>query len=96
MDEWHGAEGLEPLLDALGDAMAERIRTRRRRRLIGGSGLVLAAAAAVATLVLVTVDQEAAPTGPPDAGLNVESSRGFVVFPTSRDDITVIWLMDPE
>jgi hypothetical protein len=93
MDEPNGIQGLDPLLGALADEMAQRVRRRRRRRALGTSGLAFAAAAAIAGLVFVTLEPEAAAPSP-EAGLNVESSRSFVVFPTSRDDITVIWLME--
>jgi hypothetical protein len=98
-------EALGRLLDDMSAEVANRVERRvgKRRWIIGsGAGAV---AAAVATLaVLGTLETGGLGSGDPgaggataaaefDAGLDVEAPGPFVVFPTSDENITVIWLL---
>lgn len=86
---------LDRLLTGLSTEAAARMKRRgSRRRWIRGAG-ALAAAAVVAGIALA-LPETPSPERPRDEGLNVSSSRPFAVIPTSREDITIIWLMDSE
>lgn len=96
---------LDRLLDAMGAELASRLERKRRRRpwLAWTGGMVAAASVAAAvwfgspgTRLQVDGDgssAEGAMEAALDAGLDVEASGSFVVFPTSNEDITVIWLL---
>ena len=87
---------LDLLLKGVGGEMAlgveRRVRKRRRRT------YALAGAAAIALVSLMIIPDRTGtpPTPPQNLGLNVESSRPFVVMPTSRDDLTIVWLLNGE
>ena len=84
MKEWPELKRLDRVLSAASDDVAERVRLRQRRRHVRRAGLLLAAAATVIGFLLVSADRETPPLVAPSAGLDVASSRSFVVFPTSR------------
>jgi hypothetical protein len=96
---------LDRLLDAMGAELASRLerKTRRRPWLAWTGGMVAAAAVAAAVWfgspgTRLQVDGDGSPAegateAALDAGLDVEASGSFVVFPTSNEDITVIWLL---
>jgi hypothetical protein len=94
MNESNDLGRLDRILSTVSGNVAERVRLRQKRRRLRRRGGLLAAAAAIVGVVLVSVDLERPPVVPPPSGLDVASSRSFVVFPTSRPDITVVWLMD--
>ena len=87
---------LDLLLTGVGGEMAlgvERRVRRRRQRTYAGAGAV----AIALVLWMVLPDRVGTPpTTPRGLGLNVESSRPFVVMPTSRDDLTIVWLLNGE
>lgn len=96
---------LNRLLDAMGAEMANRFERKEHRRpwlaWTGGVGAAAAVAAAVwfgAPGTRLPMDGDGSPAegateSALDAGLDVEASGSFVVFPTSNEDITVIWLL---
>lgn len=94
MKEWHELKRLDHILSAVSDDVAERVRLRQRSRLLRRAGFLFAAAATVVGAVLVSADRETSQLIAPGPGLDVASSRSFVVLPTSRADITVVWLLD--
>ena len=94
MTESDDLNRLDRILSTVSGNLAERVQLRQKRRRLRRSGLLLTAAAALVGVVLVSVNLERPPVTPPTSGLDVASSRSFVVFPTSRADITVVWLMD--
>jgi len=94
MNESDDLKRLGRILSTVSDNVGERVRLRQKRRRLRRAGVLLTAAAVVVGVVLVSVDLERPPVVPPTLGLDVASSRSFVVFPTSRADITVVWLID--
>ena len=93
-DERRDLEELDRMLDGLAGEMAGRLtRRQRRRRVARRVGFVLAAATVAGSIWL---GPDPAPVAAPAQALDVASSRPFAVFPTSRSNITVIWLLSPE
>lgn len=93
MSEWPEGEALDRLLSAVSDGMDRRLTRRRRRKRLAVSGLALATAASVVGLAVISSRGGETQPPAPTASLDVASSRSFVVIPTSRPDITVVWLM---
>lgn len=87
---------LDFLLKGVGGEMAlgvERRLQKRRRRTYAVAG---ATALALVSWMILPDRVGTPPTIPQDFGLDVESSRSFVVMSTSRDDITIVWLLKGE
>ena len=87
---------LDFLLSGVGGELALGVERRARKKRRRTYALAGAAAIAVASLMILPDPPGTPPPPPPNIGLNVESSRPFVVMPTSRDDLTIIWLLNEE
>ena len=85
---------LDCLLSGVGSELAAGVGRRARKKRRRTYALAGAAAIAVASLMFLPDPPETPPLPPEDIGLNVESSRPFVIMPTSRDDLTIIWLLN--
>lgn len=94
MSELPEGDALDRMLSAVADGMDRRLSRRRRRRRMAVSGMVLATAASAVGLALASWRGGEIQPSAPVASLDVASSRSFVVIPTSRPDITVVWLMN--
>lgn len=87
---------LDFLLSGVGGELAlgvERRARKKRRRTYALAGV---AAIALVSLMFLPDPPATPPAAPQDLGLNVESPRSFVVMSTSRDDLTVVWLLNRE
>ena len=77
---------LDRLLTGVGQELAHRIERRRRVRSLVASSVLFGAAAIVATVIMRPSDNQpsGAQNDPVEVGMDVESSRPFVVVPASR------------
>ena len=87
---------LDFLLSGVGSELAAGVGRRARKKRRRTYALAGAAAIAVASLMFLPDPPGTPQTPSQDLGLNVESSRPFVVMPTSRDDLTIVWLLKGE
>lgn len=96
-----GLDELDRLLAGMGTALASRAERRERRRALLLRWMPTAAVAAGVVLLAFAVpwrggpDREPPPETP-SADWDVEAPGAFAVFPTSDENVVVIWLLNED